>query len=903
MSDAATGSLMIRVNGADVSVGESEYLLAVLRRLGIDLPAVCNDDRLKPTASCRLCSVTLDGGDEPVPACITPVRPGLVVETDTAALRLFRATMLDLLARHVSPEAAKQHPEKLLHRILRAHDVAPVGPATTLTAIDDSHPLIRVDMSQCIACYRCVRICADVQGQNVWHAVERGERTHIVPDSGTTLAESSCVGCGACVDTCPTDALTDSAAPPAVPARSWQRTVCGYCGVGCELEVSSDDGRVSAVRPAHESRTSHGHACVKGRYDFAFNHAPDRARHPRRRDGAGWTDIPWADAVALTAGTFARIRRESGPDAIALLGSARATNEDNYLLQKFARVVIGTHNIDTCARVCHTPTAAAMKRMLGTGAATNSFDDIGLARAFLVAGANPDENHPVVGARIRQQVRQHGARLVVIDPRRTEMAAAADVHLALRPGTNIPLFHALAHEILQQGLADGDFLSRRTSEFAAFKAFVAAWPAEHAAAICGVDADDIRRAARLYGSCRPAMAFHGLGVTEHSQGTEGVMALVNLALLTGNIGRPGSGINPLRGQNNVQGGAHMGCDPGILTGSVAIEEGRALFESVWGTRLPARRGLNLLEMCDAAAGGALRALWVMGYDILQTLANTNETRKALGRLEFIVVQDIFQTETARAFGHVFLPAASVFERDGTFMNSERRIQRVRKVVAPPGKAREDWRIVADVAREMGQGAGFSFASAREIWDEVRRVWPDGAGISYDRLEQGGLQWPCPDESHPGTAVLHRDSFARSERAPLQCIEYRPTPEQTDDQYPLLLTTGRNLYQFNAGTMTGRSASARLRETDTLDISADDAARLGVRDGALVRVRSRYGNATLPARVSRTVKLGEVFATFHDATRLLNAVTSPHRDSIVKAPEYKVTAVMLESAAPSVAEQD
>jgi formate dehydrogenase major subunit len=601
--------------------------------------------------------------------------------------------------------------------------------------------------------------------------------------------------------------------------------------------------------------------------------------------------VKWDDVIPFIAESLQRISEMYGPDSIGVLGSARGTNEENYLAQKFARVVIGTNNVDCCARVCHTPTAAAMKLMLGTGAATNSYNDIEKARTILICGANATENHPIVGARIKQTALQ-GANLIIIDPRRIELTQYAAIHLQPRPGANIPLLNAMAYTIIEEQLFDRQFTTERVAEWDEFCHFIKQFSPEKVEADCGVKADLIRKAARLYASAKPSMCFHGLGVTEHTQGTEGVMCLVNLALLTGNIGKPGTGINPLRGQNNVQGAAHMGCDPGVLTGSVSLNDGRPLFESVWGASIPRKQGLNLLDMMDSATTGKLKALWAIGYDIALTNANTTATEHALRSLDFVIVQDMFMNETARQFGSVFLPAASSFERDGTFMNAERRIQRVRKAIEPVGQSRSDWEIICAIAKAMGKGKSFSYGSAEDIWNEIRSVWPAGRGITYERLDGGGLQWPCPDDVHSGTEVMHTASFPIG-RAALRRVPYRPTDEIVDEEFSFLLITGRTLYQFNAGTMTMRTANVKLRPADLLDISSDDAKRLKLHKGDRVRIRSRYGEATLPIRITSTVKPGELFATFHTAEVFLNRVTSPHRDRYVKSPEYKVTAVQIE----------
>ncbi len=531
--------------------------------------------------------------------------------------------------------------------------------------------------------------------------------------------------------------------------------------------------------------------------------------------------------------------------------------------------------------------------MLGTGAATNSFNDFARARTILVAGANPTANHPVVAARIKQAVLRGGAKLVVIDPRRTELAHYADIHLQPRPGTNIPLLNAMACTIVQEGLVDEEFVRERVDEFDKFAGFIAAYSPESVAETCGIPAETIRAAARLYATAKPAMSCHGLGITEHTQGTEGVMCLINLALLTGNMGKPGTGVNPLRGQNNVQGSAQMGCDPGTLTGSTGLDAGRELFESVWRAPVPRELGLDVVRMTDAARDGRLKALWAVGYDVFLSHANANATRSAFRNLDLVIVQDMFLNETAREFAHVFLPAACSFEKDGTFMNAERRVQRVRKVLDPPGEARSDWEIVCAVARAIGKGEFFDFDSAEEIWNEVRAVWPNARGITYDRIERAGLQWNCPDEDHPGSDILHAESFASSPTAALRRIKYRPTAEIASEEFPLMLNTGRSLYHFNAGTMTGRTPNTEIRPSDTLDISPQDAESLDLIDGQTVRVTSRYGEAVMPARISTAMLPGEVFATFHTPSILLNHVTSPHRDRYVHAPEYKVTAVRVE----------
>jgi formate dehydrogenase major subunit len=746
-------------------------------------------------------------------------------------------------------------------------------------------------MSRCITCFRCVRICNELQGQFVWIVLNRGARTRIVPDSGTTLAASSCVACGACADTCPTGALGDAASLGQPAPSRWTRTTCPYCGVGCELDVGVRDDRIVTIRPALRAAVGKGHLCSKGRYAFGFLRASDRVTTPLIREGRGWRSVSWDEAIRHVAEQLRRIVHRHGGASVGVLSSARGTNEENYVAQKFARLVLGTHNVDCCARVCHAPSAAALEATLGAGAATNSYDDIERANVLLVCGANATESHPVLGARMKQAALR-GCDLVVVDPRRTELARLARVHLQLRPGTNVPLLNAMAQVIVSERLSNEEFLRVRASGREEFEASLARWTPERAGEICGVEPSLIRAAARLYARGRPAMCVHGLGVTEHLQGTDGVTCLVNLALLTGNLGKRGAGVNPLRGQNNVQGAAHMGCEPRHLTGYLPVKDARGRFESAWRAALPSTPGLDLLQMIDAARSGRLRALWAIGYDILLTNPEAAATREALAALDLLVVQDLFLNETARELATVFLPAAASFEKEGTFMNAERRIQRVRRAVPPPGDAWPDWEILCAVAHAMGRPEGFAFQSAEEIWDEIRGVWSAGAGITYARLEQGGIQWPCPSETHPGTEVLHAETFASGARAPLSVADWIPSGEVTTDEYPFLLTTGRALFQFNAGTMTGRTPHGSLHPRDVLSISPDDARRLGIRDGDPVRLRSRHGEAVLPARLDPGVRRGELFATFHTVEAFLNRVTGRSRDTRTGTPEYKVTAVRI-----------
>ena len=883
-----------KINGIAGEFADGITILAAARSAGLDIPTLCNDERLDPVGACRMCLVDVKGRAHETVSCTTLLSDGMEVETHSDPIESARKWNLRMLAGNYPADAFTTYPDKPFHKIaadygLTADDF--LGDHSI--AADSSHTYINVDMSRCINCYACVRICADVQGQFVWHVIGRGEDSHIMPDSFGEFGDSTCVSCGACSDACPTGALEDKTVIERGFPTAWTKTTCPYCGTGCEMNVGVRDDRVVQVKPVMDAPVNYGHLCVKGRYAFDFVDADDRVTEPMIRDDGEWRVVSWDEAIQFTASKLKAIDAEFGKESIAVLGSARATNEENYLAQKFTRVVLGTNNVDCCARVCHTPTAAAMKIMIGTGAMTNSFDDIEKAKTIMLCGANPSENHPIPGARIKQAVIKNGTKLIIVDPRKTELTKYADVHLQLRPGTNILMFNALAHAIIDEGLTDPEFIRTRVLEYEEFKAFVAEYSPEEVAERCGVDAGQIRQAASIYATEQPSMSLHGLGMTEHLQGTEGVMSIVNLALLTGNIGKSGSGVNPLRGQNNVQGAAHMGCDPGILTGSIAIDAGRELFESVWKTPIPAAAGLNQLQMIDAARDGKLKALWTIGYDVFLSNANAHETEKAFANMDLVIIQDFFMNETGKRFGHVFFPATTSFEKDGTFMNGERRVQRIRTAVTPRGNSRSDLEIICDLASAMGHAKDFGFKTAEEVWNEVRAVWPPGFGITYDRIEKAGIQWPCPDVDHPGTEVLHGESFSNGVAAALRRIKYRPTKEVVSDEFPFMLTTGRVLEQFNAGTMTMRTPNRELRPTDLLMISKDDSKRLSIAAGESVRLKSNYGEAVLPVEITDRVKSGELFASFHDPAVFLNYATGPTRDRFTQAPEFKVTAVRIE----------
>ena len=882
----------VKIDGIDTEFSDQKSVLNAAKAVGIDIPSLCHDDRLEEYGGCRLCIVHINKNSHPSTSCNTKIQDGMIIETDTPDLNEERKTLLKLFLKREGMDITQLDTRKDFYKLLKRFQLVPSVSKHNemhLQTTGKHHPFINVDMTKCIDCYRCVRICAEVQGQFVWQKWNRGDRVTILADGGENLIDSSCVSCGACSDTCPTGAIEDVSVIEAGYPEQFTRSVCPYCGTGCEINIGTSGDRIVEILPVMDSPVNKGHLCVKGRYSFSFVDSHDRITEPMIKKDGQWIKVGWDEAIAFTAQNLKDISSKYGPDSVGVLGSARATNEENYLAQKFARVVIGTNNVDSCARVCHAPTAAGMGLVLGTGAATNSFDDIEKARTLILFGTNTTENHPVVGARIKQQ-RLRGSNLIVVDPRKTELAKLATYHLQIRPGTNIPLINAFANVIINENLVDREFIDKRVDDYDNFKKLADEWPPERAADVCGVEPETIRKAARLYAREKPSMMFHGLGITEHLQGTDGVIDLVNLALLTGNIGKAGSGVNPLRGQNNVQGSAHMGCEPSKLTGYVPVEQGRNKFEKIWKSKIPKNKGLDEIQMLDAATAGTFHALWIMGWDVYLTNPDMKFTEKAFNAMDFIIIQDFFLNETAKKFGSVFLPAVSSYEKDGTFMNSERRVQRVRKAINHRGNSKPDWEIIQLVAQKMGFTRGFDFDSPEEIWNEIRDLWSGGQGITYERIENGGLQWPCVSTDDPGTKILHVEQFTKGKRTSLVAIDYIPSTESTDQNFPILLSTGRSLFQFNASTMTDRSGNRNLRDTDYLYISKEDAVNLNLHAGDYADVESKFGKAKLKVSLDYSLVKGVAFATFNDPETRLNDVTSSNRDYKQNTPEYKVTAI-------------
>ncbi len=895
-------AMNIIINSHRITADPGDTIYQAARKAGIVIPSLCASDHLNPFGSCRLCLCEIEGQSGTPATCTTPVREGLVVQTETIRLQRLRRNIVEL---YLSEQPAAGPVPEALQRLAVSsgvHAVRYQNPVRRQDYCDDSNPFVVFNNAACVSCARCVRACDEIQGTFALTMFGRGFEAR--PAAGPYqpaaishqpfalgFADSNCVSCGACVKECPTGALVEKTVLEGGAPTETVRTTCAYCGVGCAFDAGVRDGRVVQMLPADDGPSNQGHACMKGRFGWTYHDAPDRLRVPLLRRGKDWEEISWESALDRVAQEFTRIKADHGSDALATISSSRGTNEENYLFAKFMRCVIGTNHIDNCARVCHSATVTGMMDTLGASAATNSIQDFDLAHLIMVVGANPTESHPVVGARIKQAHRR-GVPLIVIDPRRTELARLADLHLQLRPGTNVALLNAMGHVLVKEGLLDRSFIAARAEGLDDWLKTVSDCTPEAAEAITGVPAHLIALAARRYGTSGASLCCHGLGVTEHRWGSHGVIALCNLALATGNIGKLGTGINPLRGQNNVQGASDLGCLPTYFAGYQSLDDPKlaALHQTITGRPLPTKRGMKTPDMWDAAIAGRLKGLWIIGYDVAQTDPNLKKVHEALKQVEFLVVQDLFLSETAK-FAHLVLPGASFLEKDGTFTNLERRIQRIRKVVEPPNGILPDWRVVCEVSTRMGYPMPYWHPS--EIMDEIAKLTPMFAGLSYERLDQpAGLQWPVPAVAHEGTALMHRETFPKG-KAHFIGVEYLPPGEAASQDYPFVLTTGRILQHYNCGSQTRRTDILELVDTDVLEMHQADMAALHLHDCEIVRLVSARGEAFLPVVGSERVLPGHLFTSFHFPASTVNELLSSSADESSKCPEYKVSAVRVE----------
>jgi len=883
--------LNLTINGRAVTVETGKTVLDACRMAEAYVPTLCDDPALEPYGACRLCIVKIDGLRGLPAACTTPAADGMTVTTeDPELLEVRNWTVQLLLADHpLDCLTCAQCGSCRLQEVVESLGVRErvLQPMKREAKVDDSNACYGIDMNKCILCGLCVRACAEVQHLGAIDLVKRGYESAVEPFGGGPIRDSICESCGECVERCPTGALT---------ARHFHRperevsTVCPYCGTGCRIMLGVRGNELVSARGDVDGPVSHGRLCVKGRYgSFEFVSHPDRLETPLIRTVDGHREASWEEALALVA---SNLKKHRG-DEFGGLSSAKVTNEDNYVFQKFVRVAMATNNVDHCARLCHSSTVAGLAQSFGSGAMTNPVDDLLIADVILVTGSNTTENHPIVGLKIREAVAR-GSKLLLFDPRQIQLSQISTVWARQRPGTDVAWINGLMHVIVRDGLMNTEFIESRTEGFDAVEERVAAYTPERASEITGVPAELIVQAARLYATAERASIVYSMGITQHTTGVDNVRSLANLAMITGQIGRPGTGVNPLRGQSNVQGACDMAALPNCYPGyqPVANAEVRAKFERAWNVELSENPGLTLTQMIPAILEGKIKAMYIMGENPALSDADVTHVVEALGELEFLVVQDIFLTETAK-LAHVVLPASSYAERDGTYTNTERRVQLTRPVVLPPGQARSDREIICDVATAVGYP--MAYASSAEVDDEMRGLTPSYAGISHARLEAGEqLQWPCPSEEHPGTPILHREKFARG-LGQFHPVEYQPAAEETDASFPIVLTTGRMLEHYHTGTMTRRSKGLHgLVPGPFVEVNGVDANKIQVKDGDRVRVTSRRGSIVLPARVGSRVDVGVLFIPFHFWEAAANVLTNPAFDPTAKIPEFKVCAVRLES---------
>lgn len=893
----------LTIDGISLEVEDGTTLLEATLEVGAKVPTLCNSKHLTPYGACRLCLVQQEGRG-PVAACHTPVTDGMVVRTTTPAIERIRGNILELIISDhpldCLPCVANGRCE--LQTVAAEHGFRGVRypePEQHHPEPDTSHPFLKLEMDKCIACARCVRACDEVQGSFVLGMEGRGYDMRVIAGNDTSMTEADCRSCGQCAIECPVGAIVgveelDLGLPEKVVT-----TTCAYCAVGCTLDVHVRDQDILRISPNPNGSANAGHACVKGRFAHEYVQSSDRLTSPLlRQDDGSFREVSWDEAIGFVADKLQKIVGEHGASAFAAISSSRCTNEDNYLFQKLTRAVIGTNSIDNCSRVCHSPSAYGLGKALGTGAGTNSFEDVEHTECIILCGANPTEAHPVYGARIKKAVLR-GAKLIVIDPRVTELAALADVHLQLNPGSNVAVISALANVLSTDGLIDDSFILNKTEGFRDYQKSLEGQTPEWAEVISGVPADAIRAAAHMYAGVDKAMVLWGLGVTEGAHGSNAVFGLINLALMTGNLGRLGTGTNPIRGQNNVQGASDVGALPNVYSDYRLVTDpvARAEHREAWGVEPPSDVGLRIPDMFDRAVEGKLKALWVTAEDIAQSDPNTEFVTEALEALDLLIVQEIFMCETAR-FAHVILPGATHLEKDGTFVNSDRRIQRVRKAIEPIGDSRADGDIYQLVAERMGKDLGFgSPPDYSKVMDELAALSPMWRGVSYERLAEPGsfLQWPCVDADDAGTEIVHEDGDFLRGKGLFNATPWQEAFELPDAEYPLFLTTGRQLFHYNVGTQTRRTKVMELTVADRerVRVHPKDARHLGMRHGEIVRVASRRGFVEVELEVTRATKPGTVFMTFHFPETRTNVLLSSAADEYTGCPEYKVSAVRLE----------
>jgi formate dehydrogenase major subunit len=896
----------LEIDGATVTVPDGTSIMRAAALAGSSIPKLCATDTLKAFGSCRLCLVEIDGRKGYPASCTTTAAAGMKVRTESPALTKLRRNVIEL---YVS-----DHPLDCVTCPANGHcelqDVAErlevtetrfglAGANHAHAEHDVSNPYFAFDPSLCIVCSRCVRACDETQGTLALTVEGRGFDSKISASAHSSFLDSECVSCGACVEACPTAALSEK---PLIeigqPTRA-VTTTCAYCGVGCSFKAEVKGDQVVRMVPNRDGHANQGHACVKGRFAFGYTTHPDRVLKPmvRARISDAWREVSWDEAITYAASEFKRIQAKYGRDSVGGITSSRCTNEETFLVQKLVRAGFGNNNVDTCARVCHSPTGYGLKNTLGESAGTQAFTSVMKADVIMIIGANPTEGHPVFASQLKRRVRQ-GAKLIIADPRAIALVRTphieADFHLQLKPGTNVALMNSIAHVVVTENLTKDDYIAERCepAPYQKWRHFIAEPKnsPEAMEAITGVPADLVRRAARLYARAGNGAIYYGLGVTEHSQGSTMVMGIANLAMATGNLGREGVGVNPLRGQNNVQGACDMGSFPHEFSGyrHVSDDSTRHAFEALWGVKLLMEPGLRIPNMFEAALDGSFKGMYIQGEDLAQSDPNTGHVEAALSSLECVVVQDLFLNETAR-FAHVFLPGSSFLEKDGTFTNAERRISRVRKVLEPrAGLA--DWEITVRLSNALGYP--MNYRHPQEIMAEIAALTPTFTGVTYEKLDRlGSIQWPCNDKAPEGTPTMHVGEFVRG-KGKFYTTEYVPTRERTTSRFPLILTTGRVLTQYNVGAQTRRTPNVKWHDEDRLEIHPHDAEVRGIAQGDWVGVASRAGETVLRANVTERVQPGVVYTTFHFPESGANVVTTEISDWATNCPEYKVTAVEL-----------